>query len=341
MGRTAELERTAAQREANTPCSALVVNVQARSGERLLKDAQDCLRNAGVKLNHVLPLEDPERLCPAVQRLIEEGTRFVIVGGGDGTVSAVAGILAGTEVELGVMPLGTGNDFARNLELPTELPLAAEVIARGVTVEVDVGRADKKAFLNAASLGVSSELTKKMKPWVKRVFGKLAYPLMALGQLPNLKPFRATITIGSRRLCLDSYQVVIGNGRYHGAGKIVATTATLHDSKLDLYVIAPSGAATPEGLQALEHDQWGKVLVLARVARKIPTGKHLQDPSVFHLTATELELETDPAQEVDVDGELLGSSPMRFSVWPRALRVRVAQDSPLAARRRLSLQDAD
>jgi diacylglycerol kinase (ATP) len=187
--------------------------------------------------------------------------------------------------------------------------------------------------LNAASLGVSAELTKQMKPWVKRLFGKLAYPLLAATQLPQLKAFQVTITTGGRRICLDSYQVVIGNGRYHGAGKIVANTATLHDAKLDLYVIAPSGSVAPEGLATLEQNQWQKMLLLARVARKIPTGRHLEDPAVLHLKAAELDLQTDPVQQVNLDGELVGATPMTFSVWPRALRVRVPRDGQLAARR--------
>jgi diacylglycerol kinase (ATP) len=219
--------------------------------------------------------------------------------------------------------------------LPDELPEAAEIIARGVTAEVDVGCADQRRFLNAASLGVSAELTKQMKPWVKRLLGKLAYPLLAMTQLPQLKPFQVTITSSGKRICLDSYQVVIGNGRYHGAGKVVATTATLHDAKLDIYVIAPSRSSAPDGLTALEQSQWQKVLLLARVARKIPTGRHLEDPAVFHFAATELVLDIDPVQEVNLDGELVGTTPMRFSVWPRALRVRVPRDGQLAAKREI------
>ena len=313
---------------------ALVVNAHARSGERLLRKAAACLGQAGVELTHVVPIRRPERLREVVQNLVDRGTRRVIVGGGDGTVSAVAGILAGTTVELGVIPLGTGNDFARNLGVPAELPLAADVIARGVTAEVDVGRAGEKLFLNAASLGVSAELTKEMKPWMKRVFGKLAYPLMALRQLARLKPFRVTIAVGDTRICVDSNQVVIGNGRYHGAGKIVAEGATLHDSKLDLYLIAPHGSAAPAGLQSVEQNQWHDVVVLARVARKIPSGGHLRDPAVFYLTATEVAVHTEPLQDVNADGELIGATPMTFSVWPRALRVRVPRDGQLAQVRR-------
>ncbi len=333
MSQRAEVDRTAEPPATSTLSGALIVNVQARSGERLLKEAEGCLRRAGISLAQVVSVKEPERLQTLVRDVLETGVRRIIVGGGDGTVSAVAGILAGTEVELGVMPLGTANDFARNLGLPDDLPDAAEIIARGATAEVDVGCANQRRFLNAASLGVSAELTKQMTPWIKRLLGKLAYPLVAVTQLPQLKPFQVTITSGGKKICLDSYQVVIGNGRYHGAGKVVATTATLHDAKLDLYVIAPSGSSAPEGLTALEQSQWQKVLLLARVARKIPTGRHLEDPAVFHFTAKELDLETDPEQEVNLDGELVGTAPMRFSVWPRALRVRVPRDGQLAAKR--------
>ncbi len=311
------------------PSTALVVNAQARFGERLLKEAQDRLRQAGVRLDQVLPVQEPEALRQLVRELVGGGIRRVVVGGGDGTVSAVASVLAGTPVELGVMPLGTGNDFARNLGIPTDLSLASEIVARGATAEVDVGRAGDTPFLNAASLGLSAELTKKMKPWVKRAFGKLSYPLLALGQLPEQKPFRVTLTAAQLRLTVDSYQVVVGNGRYHGAGKTVAPAASLHDSQLDLYLIVPTstGDDAPAGLE--------KVLLLARVARKVKRGDHLQDPAVLHLAAPELTLETEPAQEVNLDGELLGATPMTFSVWPRALRVRVPREGTLARKRRV------
>ena len=163
----------------------------------------------------------------------------MIVGGGDGSLSAAARVLAGTGAVLGVLPLGTANDFARTLRIPTDLAAASRVIARGRVRRIDLGWTGRHAFLNAASVGASSELTRRLDDRLKRRAGKLAYPVAGAAAAAQ-PPFRVRIGVDGRTEELDALQVVVGNGRYHGGGRLVAPDARVDDHLLDVYVLVAS-----------------------------------------------------------------------------------------------------
>jgi diacylglycerol kinase (ATP) len=117
----------------------------------------------------------------------------------------------------------------------------------------------------------------------------------------------------------DVLQLVVGNGRYHGAGMMVAPDATLDDHRLDAYTItAPSAESGREGT-GLGHMQ--DLSTLARVAFALRSGEHVEHPSVTAVSTSRLTVEADPPQDVNADGELIGQTPVRFEVLPSALRV--------------------
>ena len=116
--------------------------------------------------------------CPGAElawtldRVVADGHDLIVVGGGDGTVSYAAGRVAGTNAVLGVLPLGTANDFARTLEIPNNLAEACAAIAEGKLVDIDLGRANGKPFLNVASVGLSVAVTEALSPRLKRTSGR-------------------------------------------------------------------------------------------------------------------------------------------------------------------------
>ena len=294
----------------------LVLNAAARQGEDSAEEVRERLRAHGVRLDGVHLADGPERLAEALAAALATGPARLLVGGGDGTLSSAANHLAGTGVVLGVLPLGTANDFARNLRIPADLDLACAVVAAGHEREVAVGLANGRVFLNALSFGLSSAISRRLTPELKRRAGKLAYPVAAAGEALTPAPFRLTLgTPGAAPRSLDALQVVVGNGRYHGGGTLVAPGATLDDAALDLYAVE-AAAPSDEGA-----DRARNALVLARVGLLLLRGRHLEHERVLHLRCREVTLEAAPAQEVDLDGELAGETPLECRVAPGRLRV--------------------
>jgi YegS/Rv2252/BmrU family lipid kinase len=293
----------------------LLVNARARRGEEAFEDARRALSASGVALDAAHRLEEPEALRAILGEELERGATRVVVGGGDGSLSCAAGLLAGSGATFGILPLGTANDFARTLRIPTDLEGAARVVARGAAREVDLAFAGARPFLNAASFGVSSELTRRLDGGLKKHAGKLAYPVAGAAAATAQEPFRLVLEVDGRTVELDALQVVIGNGRYHGGGRLVAPRAQLDDHRLFVYALAAAsnGGDGPGRLRDLA--------ALARYAYLLLRGRHLDHPRVFHAEAPRVVARTDPPLEIDADGELAGTTPAEFRVVPRALRV--------------------
>ncbi|MFB1480174.1 lipid kinase [Corallococcus sp. RDP092CA] len=297
----------------------LVVNTRSRSGREAFERAREVLTAHGVPLMAAHALTRPRRLRRVVEEALAQGARRVLVGGGDGTLSCAAQALMGRDVTLGVVPLGTGNDFARSLGIPDTLEAACDVIAGGYTARVDVGLADGRPFLNAASLGLTTAIAKRLTQALKQRAGKLAYPMAAAAEVRTLQPFHVRLQADDQALEVDALQLVVGNGRYHGAGNMVAPDATLDDRRFHVYAITASPVADGGERTGLGHLQ--DVATLARVALGMRSGGHLEHASVVHLHTSRLAVETAPPMEVNADGENVGMTPMRFQVVPAALRV--------------------
>ncbi len=300
--------------------AAVLVNVHARSGEAALVGAMRALAARGIEVALSRELDEPARIPALVEEALAAGATRLVVGGGDGTISSVADAARG-RIVLGVLPLGTGNDFARSLGIPADVEGACGVIATGRVARLDAGRIDGRLFLNAASLGVSAALTHRLKPAVKRRLGRLAFPLAAAAGSWGHRSFRVRLETDARTLDLAVLQVVIGNGRFHGGGHLVAPEATLADGRLDVYAILAAG---PPGAAGRARD----LFALARVGAKTAAGTHVDDPAVIHERTTRLILTADPPQDIDVDGELGARSPAAFAVEPGALPILVPRERP-------------
>nr|WP_254626597.1 lipid kinase [Myxococcus sp. CA039A] len=297
----------------------MVVNTQSRSGREAYSLARDALASRGVILTESHALSKSGRLRRVLEQMLARGTRRILVGGGDGTLSGAVAHLLGRDVTLGVLPLGTGNDFARSLGIPPDVESACDVIAKGYAARVDVGLANGRPFLNAASLGLAAAIARRLTKRLKQRAGRLAYPVAAAAEVKDLRPFRIRIKADEQELELDVLQLVVGNGRYHGAGNMVAPDARLDDRRLHVYAVAaPSSTSGRDGTGL---GQLQDLATLARVALSVRSGEHGENPAVTSLLAVRLYVEATPPQEVNADGELVGMTPMRFEVAPAALRV--------------------
>ncbi len=211
---------------------------------------------------------------------------------------------------LGVLPLGTANDFARTLDLPRDLASAVSALATGKVVDIDLGRANSKPFLNVASLGLSVETTRVLRPVVKRWLEPAAYPLAAIIAYRRHQPFRARLDFPDgdhASLDLgDLLQVTVGNGRYYGGGNAVAPDAGIDDSRLDLNAIYA-----------------GRLRDHLSVARLLRDGTLVDYEHVQHLATRAVVVSTDEPQPVNLDGDIATMSPVEFLVQRNAIEVAV------------------
>jgi diacylglycerol kinase (ATP) len=297
--------------------AALVVNTRSRTGERAFFQAIDRLEELGIPLGATYAIRDPARLSETVREVIDDGHRLLILGGGDGSVSSVVDFLAGRDVVLGLLPLGTANDFARTLEMPEDVESACQAIAGGKIVDVDLGLAGDNYYVNVASVGLSVGATRALSPWLKKSTGPLAYPLAAMRAFLRHEPFSARLTFPDGDHEPVEYdrllQIAVGNGRFYGGGMVVAPESGIDDRTLDVYAI-----------------ELGRSRDLFGVARYLKSGDFINVEGVHHFRTPRVRLETDPGQQVNIDGEVVTHTPQDFSVARNALDVLVPQESSAA-----------
>lgn len=239
-----------------------------------------------------------------IKRAVRADAEAVVVGGGDGTMAHAVDVLAHCKTTLGVLPLGTGNSFARSLGLPLDdIDAAVAVIARGERRRVDLGRVNGTYFANFATIGLSSQIAGATATSAKGWLGNLAYALSAIGPIVRHGAFRARIRWADGKLALRTQDIIVANGRYFGATPL-AVDASLTDGKLTLFTVAdPSRLGALRTYLALGTDQHAKL-----------ANAHLIAAPAFRIRAR-------PRQLISIDGSLLEKTPARFRVAPGALRV--------------------
>jgi YegS/Rv2252/BmrU family lipid kinase len=314
---------SAAGPEAGPRRAALIVNTRSRSGERTFFEALDRLEELGVTLGATYAVRDPVRLPETVREVLGEGSGYdlLILGGGDGSVSSVVDYLAHHDTVLGLLPLGTANDFARTLGIPADIEGACRTIAGGKVVDVDLGLVGDNYYVNVASVGLGVAATRTLSPWIKKRAGALAYPVATIKAFFRHEPFSARLTfpdddhetVEHDRLL----QVAVGNGRFYGGGMVVAPGSGIDDGSLDVYAI-----------------ELGRHRDLVGIARYLKSGEFVRSEGVSHYRTARVLLETVPTLPLNVDGELVAKTPQLFSVAHNALKVLVPPGSTAARRDR-------
>lgn len=285
----------------------LLINPHARRGKQYFAEAVHQLQQFGLSVVEEVP-EKPQDL-PTLIRRYAHCVDLAIVGGGDGTLNAAIQGLVETQLPLGVLPLGTANDLARTLGVPSVLSEACQAIATGKIRYIDLGWVNGKYFFNVASMGLSVKVTQKLNPETKRRWGVFAYPAVALQVLRQAHPFQAEIRINGDSIPVKAVQIAIGNGRYYGGGLVIIHDATISDRRLDLY--------------SLETRHWWQILGLVP---SLMLGRY-PERWVRVLHGTEIEVVTTEPLEINTDGEITTCTPAQFRVIPKALAVVVPKDS--------------
>ena len=288
----------------------VIVNPKAGSAGDIYFVLEQLRRLEPVELHLTSEGEDAETLARNAAR---SGYDYVVAAGGDGTINAVVNGIARSrrreKIRIGVLPLGTGNDFARSLGLPTSIEGNIDIMIAGETALVDLVRAKgrfTRYFVNVSAGGFSGVVDEMLTPEIKRSWGPLAYLRAAAEALPELEAYHTKIVCDDEHLSLDLYYVVIANGQFVAGGLPIAPQADLRDGMLDLILIPKLAAPS-----------------IALLIAQMMLGKHLE--MVTTRRAKNVSVRSRPAMWFNVDGELFGNKPIVFQVIPGALTFVVAK----------------
>jgi diacylglycerol kinase (ATP) len=247
-----------------------------------------------------------------------------VAAGGDGTINEVLNGLAGhfDRVQFGILPLGTANDLARSLAVPSDLNLAVALLAEGQSRRVDLVRLLNRGlqtphyFINVSAGGFSAVVDENLEPQHKAWWRSLAYAISAAKSLPQLEAYPMRLTFdGQTQVETEVFNLVVANGRYVGGGIDVAPQSRLDDGLMDVIIF--------------------RATTMARVALVVPKtllGQHLDDDDVLFYQARTVEITSEKSFELNADGELIGCCPARFDICPQALEVIVGPNESAGAR---------
>jgi YegS/Rv2252/BmrU family lipid kinase len=276
----------------------------SRTGAEQLEAAGACLRGVGLEVI-TLGIEAPAEIPQAIKAHAGE-IELVALGGGDGTMNIACEAILEAGLPFAILPLGTANDLARTLGIPTRLEDACAIAANGVKYRIDLGRANGKYFFNVASIGLSVAVARSIDVETKRRWGTAGYALALLRALGKQRPFRARIRYDGRLLVVHAIQIAVGNGRHYGGGMTIAADAAIDDNLLHLYSISPLS-----------------VIRLMLLAPALRTGWQGRFMGVHQLRGQCIVIETRRPMPVNTDGEMTTQTPVEFEVVPEAIEVMV------------------
>ncbi|NHA68350.1 diacylglycerol/lipid kinase family protein [Phycicoccus flavus] len=292
------------------PRLGIVVNPTAgrNAGRRTGRDVLDLLRSAGADVHDLSAADAAGALARARAAVADRSVDALVVVGGDGMVHLGASVCAGTDVPLGIVAAGTGNDIARELGLPVRDPAAAvERVLAGRTRAVDAvrsvgGPGEPRWFVGVLAAGFDAVVNERANRW-RWPTGATRYTLAVLRELPVFRPIPYVLTLDGVRHVTDAMLVAVGNGPAYGGGMRVTPDASFDDGLLDVLVL--HRLPVPEFL---------------RVFPSVFRGEHVHHPAVEVLRAREVRLEARGIVAY-ADGERFAPLPLDLRVVPGALHV--------------------
>jgi YegS/Rv2252/BmrU family lipid kinase len=290
----------------------VVHNPQAGNGRgsRLLPHIEERFRTRGCDV-HVRSTRSPGHATELVREAQLGEYDGIVAAGGDGTVhEVVTGYFQNPSRDggpIGIIPNGTGNAFAREMGLlGSDWEKAVDAIVRGETRVVDVTRfeTDGSTYhsLNILGVGFVSDVTETSVGL--KFLGNHAYLLATFWRLLGLRTYPLRLTVDGDEMDVDACFATVSNSRYTGTTFLIAPRAEVDDGLLDLVVL--------KGISRLR---------VIQIFRTIFTGAHVHEPEVEYRQARKIRIEAAEPRVLNVDGEVLGSTPVDLECLPRALRL--------------------
>ncbi|MEK2690846.1 YegS/Rv2252/BmrU family lipid kinase [Bdellovibrio sp. GT3] len=279
------------------------VNPKARQGNQLDTEIKNWLKDQG--FNVLNSSFDPHK-----EKLIDVIAKFsgqkpvVLIGGGDGSVNEALPALMKFEMPLLLIPLGTANNLARSLEIPTDYKKALALLVEGQTKRIDVGVANDIPFVNVIGMGLSTQVNRVVRSDLKKLLGVFAFVLTAFKVGARMSPFKIRIDCEGEVHTAYSWQLSVCNGRNYGNGLVIHEDASLEDEELHAL--------------STEVDNWWQGFALIP---SLLSGKFKKNHPVTILSGKKMSIRTKHTMSVDVDGDIKTKTPVELLVRPRALQV--------------------
>lgn len=287
---------------------AVIVNLSSGAGAAPVTEGRlrDLFGGAGTAVEVTLAGDEPQ-FQRALAQAIASKVDAIVAGGGDGTLSAVAESLAGHDIPLGILPLGTLNHFAKDLGISTDLEDAVRVVLAGHTVRVDVGEVNGQVFLNNSSLGLYPTILRLRGQHAARGLRKWVVAIWATAiEVGRFRRLVVRVDVNGERRLHHTPLLLVGNNRYRMAGLEAGTRDSLLEGQLAVYVVHAQS-------------RWQ----LMRLAWKVLQGRSHDagELDVLHVHKATIEARV-PHLPVALDGEVLEmETPLEYRVRPAALRV--------------------
>lgn len=276
-------------------------------GAHAAQPAASALRDAGFSVRTVLG-EDADDALRRAREAVAGGTGALIAVGGDGMMALALQAVAGTPTPLGVVAVGTGNDFARALGMPIRDPaaagrLAAAALKGGAVRDIDLGRVGERWFGSVLASGFDSRVNDRGNR-MRWVGGRFKYDLAILAELAAFKPIRYRVSLdGGPFREIEATLIAVGNGSTYGGGMRICADAVMDDGLFDVTVVGDCTRTT-----------------LLKVFPKVYKGTHLGHPVVSVHRVSSIVLEA-VGVTAYADGEPLGALPLTATCVPGAARV--------------------
>ena len=268
------------------------------------------MENRGVDFE-IRETQYPGHATELAKAAVDEGFDVIVAVGGDGTLRETALSVVHTDRVLGLLPCGTGNDYARPLGIPTDAEAALDILLNGETRTVDAGMANDQIFFNIAGFGFDVDVldyTEEFKPKCRN--GETAYRLGCLKAVLGLKLRRSTLTFPDGTIERNVLMAAAGVGTHFGGGMNVLPESDMSDGLLDV---------------CIAHDV--KRIGVLKLLPKFIKGKHLGLKCITYRKATEVSVVCDPVSRIEVDGERMDGTPVTFRILPGALKVRAPKSN--------------
>ena len=261
-----------------------------------LPDVLEILENAGYETSTHATTGEGDAI-EAAKLAVERRYDLVVAAGGDGTISEVVNGMAEQEYrpKLGIIPVGTTNDFARALQIPRDIVAAAEIIAKGDRIPIDIGRMNEKYFINIGGGGSLTELTYDVPSKLKTVLGQLAYYLKGIEMLPSLKATNMTIEYDGKLFEGEAMLFLVGLTNSIGGFEKLSPSSSINDGMFTLLILTKTNLAD-----------------FIRIASLALRGEHINDPKVIYTKANRIKVHSDEKVLLNLDGEFGGVLPAEF-----------------------------
>ena len=278
----------------------------ARAEREDVRHLIDWVRGKGHVVEPHVTLEagDATAMAAAAAR---QGVDAVIALGGDGTVNEVVNGLDGFDTPLGIIPLGTANDFATQAGIPADADHAMDVILHHKAVCIDTASLNGRRFLNVSTGGVGAEATAETPPEAKETLGPMAYAITGVRKFAEFEPYRASFRGPDLAFDGEFLMFAVGLTRASGGGTLVTPNASVTDGLLDVCIVESMGRAD-----------------FARLVLKIKRGEHLGEAGVHYAQVPRITIESDKELSVNVDGETSGARKLDYVARAQDLMVHVA-----------------